>query len=166
VEVKTLLVYMTSVALIGVYGEIFCGSLYYLLFKTPLWEYRVLPIHHAYTSLYSIVIWGMYGFHLYLLHDTLNTKCFISPNVLILLFSVEAIILEVFLNISSLVIFKEYVFYYFPNDLWHLTSIQALPAYFLAGVVIVKTLKRFKADPKFFIIMNICLLSVVVAFSS
>lgn len=166
INIATLSVYVSSVALIGMCGEIFLGNVYYLIFETPLWEYRILPIHDAYTSLYSVVIWGMYGFHLYLLHDTFDGKRFISERTLILLFSIEAIILEILLNLSSLVVFNEYVFYYFPTDLWHLTSVQAIPLYFLGGIVIAKTLKRFKTDPKFFILMNACLLVVIAVLSS
>lgn len=161
INISILLVYVSTVALIGMYGEIFAGSFYNFIFGTPLWEYRILPIHNAYTSLYSLVIWGMYGFHLYLLHDTLDGKRHISERTLIILFSVEAVILELLMNLSSLAVFNEYVFYYFPSDLWHLTSFQAIPFYILGGIIIAKSLRRFKTDPKFFILMNLCLLFVV-----
>src|SRR4051794_7051697 len=63
--------YASTVAMLGLFGEIFVDTIYARFFSTPLWRYNVLPIHHAYTSTFAIVLWGAYGFHLYLLHDSL-----------------------------------------------------------------------------------------------
>lgn len=156
------LLYISSVALIGVFGEIFSDSLYNSVVGHALWEYRVLPIHAGYTSYYSIFIWGLYGFYLYLLHDSLSSLRIHSARKLAAIVSIEAIVLEFLFNISHLFIFGEYIFYYLPSDLWHFTSIQAIPFYFLAGIVIVKAMKRFKAEPLFFMVMNGLLVFVVV----
>src|SRR5262249_20167202 len=74
IKLKPALLYMSSVAMIGVYGEIFVGSLYKLLFDNTLWVYRVYPIHDGYTSRYGVFLWAMLGFHLYLLGGFLKEK--------------------------------------------------------------------------------------------
>ncbi len=153
-------VYVTTLALFGVFGEVFGNSLYAFLFGSPLWLYHFTPIHGGYTSLYSIVIWGLYGFYLYLMHDNLE-KYEYRTRTLAAIIAVEAIVLELLMNTSFMLVFGGYFFYYLPNDLWHLTSLQAMPLYFLAGVAIIKTLRRFKKDPKFFIIMNAILVFVL-----
>lgn len=155
------LAYISSVVLLGVFGEVLIDSLYDALFGVPLWEYRLLPLHNAYTSYYSLVIWSMYGFYLYLLHDSLNNHVR-SSRVLAIVISVEAILLEILLNVSHLLIFGQYVFYYFPNDLWHVTSIQAIPVYFLAGLFIVRMTRGIKVDPVFFATVNMVLVAVLV----
>lgn len=156
-------VYMGGVALIGPIGEVAINTFYELVFGVKLWVYHVLPIHDGNTSLYSFFIWSLYGFHLYLLHTKLGEFGDLSEKRLSLVISIEAIILEIAMNISALFFLNTYIFYYFPNELWHLTSLQVIPFYFLGGLVITKTLKRFKRDPLFFGIMSF-LISFVFCF--
>jgi hypothetical protein len=153
------------VAMVGVFGEVLLDSLYTAVFGTPLWQYRVLPIHNAYTSYYSLVIWGMYGFYLYLLHDSLNGRFADSVGLLAVFISVEAIALELLLNLSHLIIFKQYIFYYLPSGLWHLSAFQVIPFYFIAGIVIAKSISGFKSNPWFFTSVNLILVSVLVFFT-
>jgi hypothetical protein len=54
------------------------------------------------------------------------------------------------------------MFYYLPDDLWHLTSIEAIPFYLLLAIVVTGCIKRFRKDPAFFICMNITLAAVLV----
>lgn len=165
IDVWTVLLYVTSVALVGVFGEVLLDSVYQSIFSAPLWQYQILPIHDAYTSYYSPVIWGMYGFYLYLLHDSLCEYCAHSIVPLAVFISIEAIVLELLLNLSHLVIFKQYIFYYLPNGLWHLSAFQVIPFYFIAGLVIARFLNGFKSDMRFFIFTNLVLISVLVFFT-
>lgn len=165
VDIETALLYATSVAVVGVFGEVLVDSLYQLVFGTPLWQYRVLPIHNAYTSYYSPVIWGMYGFYLYLLHDGLCEYCAHSIRPLTIFIAIEAIALELVLNLSYLAIFNQYIFYYLPDGLWHLSAFQVIPFYFAAGLVIAGFARRCKSSPRFFIFTNMVLLSVLVFFT-
>ena len=73
-EIKMLLLYSATVTVIGLFGEVFLSTLYHFIFGKPLWVYYFYPIHHGYTSLYSLFMWGLYGFHLYLLHGHLKNK--------------------------------------------------------------------------------------------
>ena len=160
-DYKISLLYISTVALIGVFGEVFINSIYNFVFGVPLWEYHLFPIHNSYTSYYSLYIWGLYGFHLYLFHNNRNST---AKNIAIMI-SIEAIILEVIFNSSFLLLTGQFIFYYLPNDLWHVTSLQAIPFYFLAGLIIVKSLKRFLKDPFFFTIMTFLITVVFVFFT-
>lgn len=161
-NLKRLSVYIITVALAGVYGEILLGTFYNAVFGHPLWEYRIYPIHHAYTSYFSLVIWSMYGFHLYLLHDTLRRHKITKVRYLALIFAAEAIIFEMLVNLTFLAAYGQYIFYYFPSDLWHLSSIKVIPFYLVGGVMIIKTINHFKADPKFFAFITALLLTAVI----
>jgi len=166
IELKIALIYFFTVAAIGVLGEIFLDSVYNYFVGNPLWEYRILPIHDGYTSAYAPVIWGLYGFHLYLLHDTLSTKWSIARSrYLALIFSIEALIFEALLTVSSKFLLGDFMYYYYPSDLWHVSSFQNIPFYFICGVVIIKTMRRFKKDPVFFSLMCIFVTSVVIFFA-
>jgi hypothetical protein len=163
IEPKQLVLYVSTVALIGVSGEIFLDTFYKLIAGHPLWYYNVLPVKHGYTSSYAIVIWGLYGFHLYLLHGSLAAKWSITrTRHLALIFCLEALLLEALLTLSARLFFGTYMYYYLPADLWHVTSIQNIPFYFICGVVLLKTLKRFRTDPVFFTLMNSFLIFVLI----
>ena len=164
---RLVLLYFTTVALVGLFGEIFLDSVYNFFVGHPLWRYDILPIQHGYTSSYAIVTWGLYGFHLCLLHDTLATRWSITrTRNLALIFSVEALVLEAAITLSARVAFGRFLYYYLPADLWHVSSLQNIPFYFICGFVILKTLKRFRADPLFFSAMSSALLFVLVFLAS
>lgn len=151
IHLRHALVYVTSVAMIGVYGEVFLDTLYNHFVGHPLWRYNLLPLYGGFTSAYAPVVWGMYGFHVYLLHDTLGGKWAITrTRHLALIISLEALILEALLTISAKPVFGTFLYYYLPADLWHVTSIQNMPFYFACGVVIVQVMRRFRRDPWFF----------------
>lgn len=163
IEYKVALLYMTTVAFIGLYGEIFLDTVYNKIVGVPLWQYLVLPIHNSFTSFYATVIWGLYGFHLYLLHGSLAKKIPMKTWKLALIFSLEALILEALLNISFKLLFGTYVYYYFPSDWWqHVSTFQNIPFYYICGLLIVETVKRFKLNPVFYICMNLSLLVFLV----
>ena len=162
VEPQMALVYFLGVALIGLFGEIFLDTVYNAVVGHPLWKYNILPIHNAYTSSYAVVVWGLYGFHLYLLHGTLRKRSITKTLHLAAIFCVEALFLEAALTISAKLLLGDYMYYYFPSDLWHVTSFQNLPFYFVCGFTIIKTMQHFKTDPLFYSQMAAALLFVLV----
>lgn len=163
IEPRKAIVYFFTVALIGLYGEIFLDTVYNHFVGMPLWRYNILPIFDGYTSSFAIATWGLYGFHLYLLHDTLGARWSITKTRhLALIFSIEALFLEALLTISARLALGNYLYYYYPSDLWHVSSLQNMPFYFICGVVVLKTLKRFRSDPIFFSAMSAALLFVLV----
>lgn len=151
IHVSRALVYISTVAMLGLYGEIFVDATYKYLFGTPLWRYDILPIHHAYTSLYAVVLWGAYGFYLYLLHDNFKKWSIEKEWHLALIFSVEALVIEALVELTSKAAFGKYIYYYYPNGLWHISAFQNFPFYLICGFLIVKTVRRFMVDPKFFV---------------
>lgn len=72
---KPAVIYISAAVLIGVFGEVFVETIYNALFGKPLWYYQHLPVHNAYTSMYSIVLWAMYGLYTgYKLHLIKSTR--------------------------------------------------------------------------------------------
>lgn len=156
------LLYVTTVAMIGTFGELFWDTLYEKIFGTPLWEYYVYPIHDAHTSTFAATLWGFYGFHLYLLYDTIKKRYPKALKYLPWIFALEALIIEALVSLTFLAAFGKWVYYYLPGDLWHVSTVQNFPLYIMAGFVIWGAIKRFKQSPVFFILMNCALTSVIV----
>jgi hypothetical protein len=148
--------------MIGLYGEIFLDTIYNAVVGNPLWRYNILPIHHAYTSAFAVVTWGLYGLHVYLLHDTLKKKSIHKTWHLALIISLEALVLEALLTISAKLLLGEYLYYYYPSDLWHVTSVQNAPFYFIFGIVAIKAIRRFQVSPRFFSLLSAWLLVIIV----
>lgn len=158
---RKLFTYVITMAALGLFGEVIFDWSYKWFFGQPLWEYHLLPIHGGFTSLYSLFLWGMIGFHLYFLHSTLDKLKIRSTNKLAVVFCCEAIILEALVNISYGAIFGGYVYYYLPSDLWHITSLQTLPLYLLAGYITVISLKSANAIPRLSWAGNALVLSII-----
>lgn len=155
-----------ATALIGLFGEIFLDSAYKLVVGHPLWYYNILPIQNGYTSSFAIVTWGIYGFHLYLLHGSLRARWFITKTRhLVVIFAFEALILESLLTLSAKLFFGRYLYYYLPGDLWHVTSVQNFPFYFVCGLVLFKTFQKFSVSPKYFSLLSAFLLVVLLIIS-
>lgn len=142
------LLYITTMAALGVLGEVVFDSVYTIVFGHPLWPYRLFPIHYGYTSLYSLYLWGTVGLYMYMLHDTLKRYHITSRMTLACIFCIDAVLFEVLANLSYIAVFKNYVFYYLPGDLWHVTSLQAVPIYLFAGLVTVCTFDFAKSRQK------------------
>jgi hypothetical protein len=150
VNPKKALLYVASVAMIGVLGEITADASYKYYFHTALWRYNYLPIHHAFTSQFSPMLWGVFGFYLYLNHHSLEKWTRRQLVNLALIFAVEALVVEAFADLISKAVLGNYIYYYYPNGLWHITSFQGFPFYIICGFVVAETIHRFKADPHFF----------------
>lgn len=163
IDLKKTTLYFFTVAMIGIYGELFLDTVYKFFVGRPLWHYNILPIHNGYTSSFAVVVWGIYGIHLCLLHDSLGSKWSINKTKhLALIFSIEALVMEAIVTISAKLFLGKYLYYYLPSDLWHVSSFQNIPFYFICGLIILKTIKRFRADPLFFSAMSASLIFVVV----
>lgn len=160
---RTALLYFLAVGMIGVFGEIFLDTIYNFFAGHPLWRYNILPIHGGYTSAYAPIIWGVYGFHIYLFHDTLRAKWSVTrTRHLALILSIEALILESALTLSAIPLLGNLMYYYYPADLWHVTSIQNMPFYFIFGAFVSKAMQRFRASPGFFAFLAIWLMVVII----
>jgi len=153
-QLSKALLWVSAVAMIGVLGEIFVDTIYNHFFHTPLWRYNFLPVHHAYTSEFAPVLWGTFGFFLYLTHHKYERW---SPRELVnssIIFGLEALVIEALADLVSKVVLGNYIFYYYPNGLWHISAFQNFPFYFLCGALITETIHWFKNSPNYFIVMS------------
>lgn len=162
VNLRIALLYASTLSMLGVFGEVLIDNVYKYFFGHPFWLYTVLPVHNGYTSKYAFYLWGIYGFAMYLLHDHTRGRNIKLTKLLPLMFMASAIVFEASVNLTFHVFFGKYIFYYFPNDLWHLTSVQVLPFYLVGGIVLNESLKRAKSDPVFFTVGAFALASVFV----
>jgi hypothetical protein len=153
---------MLTMAALGLFGEFVFDTIYKSIFGSPLWVYHLLPIHNGYTSLYSLYLWGTIGFHLYLLHGMLENRKSTSIHSLAAIFCIEAIIMEAFVNITHLLLFDSYIYYYLPADLWHITSLQTLPLYLLAGYITVLAMSYARRLPNYAYPGNCAVLCVLI----
>jgi len=165
IQPSRVMLYVSSLAMIGALSEIFCDTVYVRLFHDRLWYYRFLPVHHGYTSQYSPVIWGALGLYLYLVHSRYEEKW--TRRQLIILsafFSIETVIMEGLAVASSRIFLGDYIFYYNPGNLFHVTSLQSIPFFFLVGILTFQALHWFKAQPLFFTVISTYVTGIVLFF--
>ena len=163
IQPAKLTIYIFTMAALGLFGEIAFDTIYRAAFGEPLWLYHLCPIHDGFTSMYSLYLWGTVGAHLYFLHGILAKHSITSVHTLAAIFWAEAILLEALVNLSYLAFFKDYIYYYLPSDLWHITSLQALPFYLLAGYITVVALKYANRTPKLALTGNSLVLIAITA---
>ena len=143
--------YSGTLALIGCISEVAINSFCRTAFHSPLWIYQVTPIHHGDTSIFAFFQWSLYGYHLYFVQKKIQSlKVKHEAYIFTFVISVEALLLEIFVNISSNFFLNTFIFYYIPEDMGHLTTVFVFPVYVLGGAILVETFKRFSQDPIFF----------------
>lgn len=155
IRIREVYMYSGTLALIGCISEVAVNSFYRAVFDSPLWIYLVTPIHKGDTSIFAFFQWSLYGYHLYFVHKkiySLNVKH--KDYIFIFLLAVEALLLEIFVNISSKFFLNTFIFYYTLGDMGHLTTVFVLPVYVLGGAILNEIFKRFLRDPVFF--GNLC----------
>ncbi len=150
INIKKLLYYMGLAFPFCLILEVGFGHLHHLLFNEYLWQYRVLPVHDGLTSLLNFAIWPLYGLHFYL-YDILEKSWKLPPfwknTAYILKLALSGPLLEFLLNMVCQLTFNRYYFYYYPDDLFHYTSIQVIPYYFVASYAFAKTIKYIENFP-------------------
>lgn len=150
-SIKDVYMYTGTLAMIGCISEVAINSFCRTAFQTSLWEYHVTPIHHGDTSVFAFFQWSLYGYHLYYVQKKIQSFKFKYENyVFAVALSVDALLLEAFVNISSLSFLNTFVFYYTPGDMGHLTTVFVFPFYLLGGAILNGVFKRFYLDPMFF----------------
>lgn len=166
IDWRLLSLYISFLAMGGPIGEIIVGNFYYAVVGHPLWQYQVFPIHNGYTSYYAPVIWGLSGFCLFITQVLLRfgRKYNIYGRSAITM--IETISAEALINLSFLALSGSLLFFYTPGELGHVTSLQTLPFYFLLGLVIEKSIKRFVNDWLFFTLMFCGIIFTTVYLSS
>lgn len=145
----------------GPFGEILVGTLYFNVFGVPLWQYRILPVHAAYTSMLAPLVWGVGGLVTFFIHECVLKNKY-STLIHAVLITVELLIVEFIINGLYLLITDGYIFYYFPGDLRHIVSLQTLPIYFMVGIATTISMQRFRKDPIFFSVLSVAFMFVLV----
>lgn len=140
-----------ALAMIGCISEVAINSFCRAVFDSSLWIYQVTPIHGGDTSVFAFFQWSLYGYHLYFLHkkiQSFNVKY--EAAIFTFLLAVDALLLEMFVNVSSIFFLDTFIFYYIPGDMGHLTTMAVFPFYVLGGAILTGIFKRFLNDPMFF----------------
>lgn len=162
---REVIAYIAAAVLVGVFGEVFVETIYNAFVGQPLWHYQFLPVHNTYTSLFSVVLWAMYGVHLYWVRKTLDIKYGkIAKWKLASVFAVESLLLETFANLAWLAAFGYLIYFYTPTDLWHVTTLVNIPCYFGASWAMIGVVKRFKTDLRFYALMSALIVVVFLVF--
>lgn len=146
IDPYTLLLNMAGAFLVMSIMEASLGYLHTEVFGWRLWEYHQLPNHRGYGTDLGPITWPWYGFHFYMFSQVLQYRR-LEPRNNVLKGSVTGLdgpLLEIIGNGLFLLIFGQYVFYYFPGDLGHLTSLAVMPHYALAGVILVIVMESLK----------------------
>jgi len=151
IKIKEVYMYSGTLALIGCISEVAINSFCRAVFDSSLWIYQVTPVHNGDTSIFAFFQWSLYGYHVYFVQNkiqSLNLKH--EAYIFAAVISVEALLLEIFVNISSKFFLNTFIFYYLPGDMGHLTTVYVFPVYLLGGAILIETFKRFLQDPVFF----------------
>ncbi|MBT8122452.1 MAG: hypothetical protein KJO10_07960 [Gammaproteobacteria bacterium] len=150
IELYSLSLSMAVAFLVAIVCEVFLGKLYYLLVGEPLWQYRVWPIHDGYTSVLNFIIWPVYGYYVYFLHQVLHARrVVIRPAWLKGVASgIDGPLLEILANGFFLLFYGTFYFYYLPGDLRHFTSVQVVPLYMVMGVILSMLLDYLLSKPQ------------------
>ena len=140
---------MAVAFLVAIVCEVYLGKLYHLVTGRPLWQYRVWPIHDGYTSALNLIVWPVYGYYVYFLHQVLQTRRIdIRPRWLKGIASgFDGPLLEILANGFFLLFYGTFYFYYLPGDLRHYTSVQVMPLYMIMGVILTLLLEYLQQYP-------------------
>lgn len=151
IKIQEVYMYSGTLALIGCISEVAINSFCRAAFDSPLWIYQVTPVHGGDTSIFAFFQWSLYGYHLYYLQKKLQSfKCQYEGPIFAVVLSIDALLLEILVNLSSIFFLDTFIFYYIPGDIGHLTTVFVLPVYLLGGAILIETFKRFLNDPLFF----------------
>jgi hypothetical protein len=163
IKIKEVYMYSGTLALIGCISEVAVNSFCRAAFDSSLWTYLVTPVHQGDTSIFAFFQWSLYGYHLYFVQKKIQSfKAKYEEYIFALVISVEALLLEIFVNISSNFFLNTFIFYYIPGDMGHMTTVFVFPVYILGGAILIEIFKRFLKDPVFFGNLSFSIASIFV----
>jgi hypothetical protein len=128
---------------LGPTGEVVVNTMSRLVTHQPTWLYQLLPVHGGDTSIVMSVIWPLYGFHIYCFHTALKARHDKTSDADMALFvGIDAITLEVLVNLFTLSFFYSYIFYYLAGDLNHLSTAVIFLPYVICGYIAIKIIHQ------------------------
>lgn len=138
VDPPRLVLTMATAFLVMSIMEAGLGYLHSLVFGWRMWEYRLWPNHRDFGTYLGPITWPWYGFHFHLFNKALELRHRAVRNPVLhgAMTGLDGPLLEILGNGLYLLVFGGYVFYYFPPELGHLTSLFVIPYYAIAGVVL------------------------------
>ncbi len=145
VNIPKLLFYISIFSVFGVAGEIVVNNLFLWITDSPLWVYELYPANGGDVSYFFLGIWGALGFYKYINDTALHPNAqadILKPAIIM---GTEAIALELAYNGLFLLLFGQYIFYYFPANLGilsHLSCLEVIPFYFAVGFCLSFLIKK------------------------
>lgn len=145
-----LLLCMATAFLVAIVCEVGLGRTYQWLVGVPLWQYRVWPIHAGFTSALNFIIWPVYGYYWYFLHQVLQARRveIRRPWLKGLAAGLDGPLLEILANGFFLLFYGTFYFYYLPGDLHHYTSVQVVPLYMVMGICLAQVIEFLRSRPR------------------
>ena len=133
VDLYLALLYAATVFLLAICCEVIVNTLYQYFIGEKLWVYHVMPLYNQDVSLLAPLLWSAYGIHLYFVEQTYRhrlPRLMKNRNASALLHGLDApLIFETSGNLIFLLVAGTYYAYYIPGDIFHLTSVRAIPLY-------------------------------------
>jgi hypothetical protein len=150
VDVYQLVLFMAVAFLVAIVFEVVLGKLYHLVVGKPLWQYRVLPIHGGLTSSLNFIIWPIYGYYWYCMHQVLHAHRVRIRRTWMkgLASGFDGPLLEILANGFFLLFYGTFYFYYLPGDMRHFTSIQVVPLYMIMGIFLALLIDYLERRPR------------------
>ncbi|MGB5261408.1 MAG: hypothetical protein WBO34_12950 [Gammaproteobacteria bacterium] len=149
IEVYPLALSMAVAFLVAIVCEVCLGKLYFNVFGEPLWQYRVWPVHDGYTSALNFIIWPVYGYYVYFMHQVLHARRLVIRPAWLkgVVSGIDGPLLEILANGFFLLFYGTFYFYYLPGDMRHYTSVQVVPLYMVMGVILTLLLEYLLEKP-------------------
>ncbi|MBI5494879.1 MAG: hypothetical protein HY904_07600 [Deltaproteobacteria bacterium] len=139
IQPPKLVLYMGVTFFCALWAEIGADSLFVAVIGRPCWTYETWPVHHGFTSGVGTLMWPMYGFFLYGLHQAIDGNprlVFLRPRwAKAVLVGVDAMLLEVAANAFALGGFGTWFFHYHAPDLLHFTTWEVFVPYVITAYV-------------------------------
>lgn len=150
IDAYQLALFMSVAFLVAIVCEVALGRLYSLVVGRPLWQYRVWPIHDGFTSALNFMIWPVYGYYWYFLHQVLHAHRVRIRHAWLkgLASGFDGPLLEILANGFFLLFYGTFYFYYLPGDLRHYTSVQVVPLYMIMGVCLSLVIEYLDGRPR------------------
>lgn len=118
--------------LFGAAGEEVVNNAWHITFGSPLWKYHLYPVGDGDISYFFFLIWGLFGFYSYLRDQSFPDFGRSGTAFGAVVFGIEAILLELAVNVPYYALFGDYIFYYLPANLGplsHFSCLQVIPFY-------------------------------------
>lgn len=146
----------------GMIGELFINSVSLAVFGAQIWEYRTFAMHDGATTQLGPIMWGLMAVYICFHKNYLPiNKRFQTSIGIIASEAGYLMILELAYNFVGYLWFGNYIFYYFFPDLWHWSSLTAIPIWWGGYRVIDKAARTLNRQEKLNISLAVAVIVVL-----